>query len=272
MLPRYHDPSRMDGPSGQIRPRCPCHAHDGSGAAAKITTGCARPRSVGHGAGPHRRHRRAVQSRRDDGDALCPAACRRRARAMPMCRAASRDQPRRAALIDALMQGPQADEVRRRAGATRRAGGRAAATRPRRKAAATRVEFLHAGAGRGLMEQRLPAASPIRRDESARAFRAAMQAMALPGNDPDRHRRRAACAVSVAAAPAAADASTDGTTPVLLTATRRPRCATGSPSTPARRWPHTGRGRLCRRRVGGSGPLDRLSRRARRTIPTARPR
>ncbi len=112
MLPRYHDPSRMDGPSGQIRPRCPCHAHDGSGAAAK-TRLVARARGrFGHGAGAPG----GVGAPFNLGEVTATRCALRLAdgsEGHAFVQGRSRDHAARAAQIDALMQGPQADDVRR---------------------------------------------------------------------------------------------------------------------------------------------------------------
>ena len=86
--------------------------------------------------------------------------------------------------------------------------------------------------------QPCPAASPTPRVQSARAFRAVLEAMARPGtHPPGRRAPRPPAPLSVAAGVALLTLA-DPTTPLHLAgAARLPRrCATGSPFTSARRW------------------------------------
>ena len=88
----------------------------------------------------------------------------------------------RAAVVDALMLGDQADGVRAQVLTPLQAEETARRNLRASKAAATKVEFFHAGQGRRQMNplalQGGFADAPI---ASARAFRAALEAMARPG-------------------------------------------------------------------------------------------
>lgn len=80
------------------------------GVEAPASTGCARPRSAASWSGPDGRHRRAVQSGRDDRDPLCAAAGDGRGRAW-LCAGRDKAHAERAALVDALMQTDRAEAL-----------------------------------------------------------------------------------------------------------------------------------------------------------------